>query len=147
MKAAIIYSSITGNTLALAEAIEKEMIVNGIKVDLFHVDQFDWQTLSSYDTLAIGTYTWDNGDLPPEMEDLFETIEMAPNLKHLSTGVFGTGDSFYPYFCGAVDLFRDMLYVHTSLAVTLKVELMPQHEDLKKVETFVKRLVINPVSV
>ncbi len=95
--------------------------------------------LKAYDIVAVGTYSWDNGDLPIEMEDLFEAFE-EEHVPHLTTGVFGTGDSFYPYYCGAVDLFRDMLYVHTNLAVTLKVELMPQDDDLNRCDKFCDRL-------
>lgn len=146
MKAAIIYSSITGNTVTLAEAIELEMRQNKIDVDLIPINELDYQQLSCYDTIVIGTYTWGTGDLPPEMDELFFTIETR-DFQHVTTGVFGTGDSFYPYFCGAVDLFRDMLYVHTNLAVTLKVELLPQSEDLAKVKTFCQRLVTPLVTV
>ena len=60
------------------------------------------------------------------------------------TGIVGTGDRFYPEFCGAVDEFRDMLYVQTKLAVTLKVELSPQVSDLERcvkfVELFLERM-------
>ncbi|MCZ0702856.1 flavodoxin I [Natronobacillus azotifigens] len=146
MKAAIIYSSITGNTVTLAEAIELEMRQNKIDVDLIPINELDYQQLSCYDTIVIGTYTWGNGDIPPEMDELFFTIETR-DFQNVTTGVFGTGDSFYPYFCGAVDLFRDMLYVHTNLAVTLKVELLPQSEDLAKVKTFCQRLVTPLVTV
>lgn len=139
MKAAIIYSSITGNTLALAEAIYAEIKQRVNHVQLIPIDELDYQCLADYDLIAIGSYTWDNGDIPPEMDPLFCEME-EQDLKHVKTGVFGTGDSFYPYFCGAVDLFRDMLYVHTDLAVTLKVELMPQQEDYRKVSAFCDRL-------
>ncbi|SEO66248.1 flavodoxin I [Amphibacillus marinus] len=139
MKVAIIYSSITGNTGLLAESLYQQLIDQHIAVDLLTVDQVHYSQLTNYDAIAIGTYTWDNGDLPPEMDQLFCEIEER-DLAHVSTGIFGTGDSFYPYFCGAVDLFRDMLYVHTQLAVTLKVELVPQSGDLDKLSTFCNRL-------
>ncbi|WP_079708849.1 flavodoxin domain-containing protein [Paraliobacillus ryukyuensis] len=139
MKAAIIYTSITGNTEALAEEIYQGMISKGIEVDFIPVDDLDYDMLPSYDVIAIGTYTWDNGDLPMEMEDLFTAFEEM-DMKHVTTGVFGTGDSFYPYYCGAVNLFRDMLFVHTNLAVTLKVELTPQISDSKRCEKFCDRL-------
>lgn len=146
MKAAIIYTSITGNTTTLAEEIQQEMHRNTIDVDLIPINDLNYDCLGDYDSIVIGTYTWDNGDLPLEMEELFTQIEET-ELKHVTTGVFGTGDSFYPYYCGAVDLFRDMLYVHTELAVTLKVELMPQSEDLIKVKQFCQRFVRPLVAV
>lgn len=111
-----------------------------IKTDLFTIDQFQNHSLKDYDIIAVGTYSWDNGDLPLEMEELFEQFE-TEDVDHVTTGVFGTGDSFYPYFCGAVDLLKDMLFVHTHLAVTLKVELMPQDDDLTRCDKFCDRLV------
>jgi flavodoxin I len=60
----------------------------------------------------------------------------------MTTAVFGTGDSCYPMFCGAVDQFRDMLYVHTNLAATLKVELRPQERDFQRCEKFVEALLL-----
>ncbi|WP_440896402.1 flavodoxin domain-containing protein [Amphibacillus sp. Q70] len=139
MKAAIIYTSVTGNTADLAEEIYQEMKLHVDEIDFLTVDQVDYDFLPDYDVIAIGTYTWGSGELPIEMDELFFEIE-EQDLKHVVTGIFGTGDSFYPYFCGAVDRFRDMLYVHSELAVTLKVELLPQEEDLKKVPIFCDRL-------
>jgi flavodoxin I len=46
----------------------------------------------------------------------------------------------HPHFCGAVDEFRDMLYVQTNLAVILKVELSPQLSDMEKCHRFVQLL-------
>ncbi|PWU69521.1 flavodoxin domain-containing protein [Gracilibacillus dipsosauri] len=139
MKAAIIYTSVTGNTSTLAEIIHEKMEARDIETDLLLVDECDFSTLKEYDMIAVGTYSWDNGELPLEMEDLFEAFEQE-DMKHVTTGVFGTGDSFYPYFCGAVDIFRDMLYVQTNLAVTLKVELTPQNDDYLRCEKFCDRL-------
>ncbi len=139
MKAAIIYTSITGNTEALAEQIYHGMKRQHIQTDYIALEDLDYDALPLYDFIAIGTYTWDNGDLPMEIEDLFIAFE-EKDMKHVTTGIFGTGDSFYPYYCGAVDLFRDMLYVHTNLAVTLKVELMPQQDDTTRCEQFCDRL-------
>lgn len=89
--------------------------------------------------IAIGTYTWGEGQIPREMVSLYKAIESG-NLENVITGVFGTGDSFYPKYCGAVDEFRDMLFVHTELVVTLKVELFPQKEDIERCKLFVDRL-------
>ncbi|GAB2540392.1 flavodoxin domain-containing protein [Gracilibacillus alcaliphilus] len=139
MKAAIIYTSVTGNTATLAEIIHENMEKRHIATDLIPVDSFDPAALSNYDMVAIGTYSWDDGELPMEMEDVFEAFE-EEDVQHITTGVFGTGDSFYSHFCGAVDLFRDMLYVQSNLAVTLKVELTPQDDDIMKCDKFCDRL-------
>lgn len=145
MNIGIIYASITGNTKVLAELIhqhiQRSIIIN--RVDLYHVKEFSFSSLAKYDAIAIGTYTWGNGEIPKEMDMLFKAIEKNVE-KNVATGVFGTGDSFYPKFCGAVDVFRDMLAVRTNLAVTLKVELLPQQTDdnrcLKFSNILLKRL-------
>lgn len=146
MKAAIIYASITGNTNVLAEQVYQEMHASGISADLIAIDDFDYDTLTNFDIVVVGTYTWDNGEIPLEMDELYTAFE-TQQVKHIRTGIFGTGDSFYPYYCGAVDLFRDMLYVHTDLTVTLKVELMPQQNDYSRVKQFCDRFVKQPIAV
>ena len=143
MKGVIIYTSVSGNTEQLMEWIVDYFIQNDQPIDIYHVDHFPISELASYDLVIVGTYTWDNGDIPSEMEELYEAFE-DQHVDHLTTAVFGTGDRFYPYFCGAVDLFRDMLYVHTQLAVTLKVELSPEESDKHKCRQFYLRCLSPP---
>ncbi|GAE93343.1 flavodoxin [Gracilibacillus boraciitolerans JCM 21714] len=97
MKAAIIYSSVTGNTSTLAEIIHEKMEQRDIKTDLFTIDQFQNHSLKDYDIIAVGTYSWDNGDLPLEMEELFEQFE-TEDVDHVTTGVFGTGGQLLSLF-------------------------------------------------
>ncbi len=134
MKAAIIYTTKTGNTEELARELHKSLS-RLVHTDMYVVDRFPLNQLHDYEIVVIGTYTWGMGDIPLEMMSLYQWIERE-GVNHLITGVFGTGDRFYPHFCGAVDEFRDMLYVHTNLAATLKVELSPQSSDREKCEKF-----------
>lgn len=134
MKAAIIYASKTGNTEELALEL-CESLSRHIHTDIYTVERFPLSQLNDYEMVIIGTYTWGMGEIPHEMMPLYKWIERE-HVNHLTTAVFGTGDRFYPNFCGAVDEFRDMLYVHTNLAATLKVELSPQSSDRKKCEKF-----------
>jgi flavodoxin I len=133
---AIIYSSVTGNTEELAFMIYNSFQLYPIETSIYHIDNFSLSQLHDTDAVMIGTYTWGNGEIPKEMKILYRALESL-NKKSLVTAVFGTGDSFYPIYCGAVDEFRDMLYVHTNLSATLKVELTPQHEDIKRCEKLV----------
>ena len=95
--------------------------------------------VDQYDIVVITTYTWGSGDVPKEMKPIYRAFEEL-DVKHLITGVARTGDRFYANFCGAVDESKDMLFVHTNLAVTLKIELMPQSCDLKRCGQFVERI-------
>ncbi|WP_369689375.1 flavodoxin domain-containing protein [Bacillus sp. AFS037270] len=140
MKIAIVYSSVTGNTKELAEVIYRNFLGHSVDVMMYRVEDFSPAYLRIYDAIAIGTYTWGDGEIPKEMWKLYQALEELNN-KDLVTAVFGTGDSFYPNYCGAVNLFRDMLYVHTNLAATLKVELLPQIQDFQRSQNFVDSII------
>lgn len=136
-KLAIVYASVTGNTEQLAEMLQEAALKNGLRTELYRVEEFPLSELSSCDGVLIGTYTWGSGEIPEEMQSLYQAVEEL-DRKQLQTAVFGTGDSFFAEFCGAVDRFRDMLYVKTQLIATLKVELMPQPSDAIRCEKMVK---------
>ncbi|ANU09556.1 flavodoxin [Planococcus antarcticus DSM 14505] len=136
-KRAIVYTSVTGNTEQLAEMLQTAMLNQGLQSMLYRIEDFPLTALTSFDTLLIGTYTWGSGEIPEEMRDLYEAIERL-DRKELQTAAFGTGDSFFAEFCGAVDRFRDMLYMKTQLVATLKVELMPQPSDSRRCEKLVE---------
>lgn len=140
MKVAIVYTSVTGNTEELAERLYQSFLSESNRVHLYQMEDFPISELNQFDAIIIGTYTWGDGEIPREMWPLFDEFETCAR-KDVVTAVFGTGDSFYPNFCGAVDLFRDMLYVHTNLAATLKVELLPQERDERRCQKFIESIV------
>ncbi|WP_100332979.1 flavodoxin domain-containing protein [Bacillus alkalisoli] len=140
MKCAIIYSSVTGNTKELAEQIYTIFLSRFVDVHLFSIHEFKLPHLSKYDAVVIGTYSWGNGEIPEEMQKLYNTF--SDFLKsNVVTAVFGTGDSFYPHYCGAVDKFTEILYTNTNLAATLKVELLLQEQDLMRCQMFVESVI------
>lgn len=132
-RTAIVYASVTGNTKQLAEMLQTAMLNRGIQAELYRIEEFPLGNLSCFNHLLIGTYTWGSGEIPAEMHELYQAIEKFDN-KELKTAIFGTGDSFFAEFCGAVDRFKDMLYVKTKLIASLKVELMPQPKDVMRCE-------------
>lgn len=136
-KIAIVYSSVTGNTEELVMMVASCFRSFPVATQIYRVEDFPSSRLNEFDGLVIGTYTWGKGEIPTEMMDLYWLIE-SQEVRDLSTAVVGTGDSFYPSFCGAVDEFRDMLYVHTSLVATLKVELQPRLKDYNRCEILVE---------
>lgn len=127
-KLAIVYASVTGNTEQLAEMLQAAALHRNLCSTLYRIEEFSMAALQECDVVLIGTYTWGSGEIPEELHPLYQTIEKL-GRKELRTAVFGTGDSFFAEFCGAVDRFRDMLYVKTHLVATLKVELTPQPGD------------------
>ncbi|MGE6377501.1 flavodoxin domain-containing protein [Peribacillus muralis] len=128
---AIVYHSAGGNTKALAEAIASQLP----EAEIYRMSEFDIRTLPDYDALIVGTYTWGNGELPAKSAALYEELEQLP-IASLKTGVFGTGETNYNHFCGAVDHFRDMLFAKSQLLVTLKIEQMYQDSDLSRLQKF-----------
>ena len=136
MKIAIVYSSKTGNTEELVQRICQLFKKKGVMVSLFRVEEFSVQDLSEFSAVVVGTYTWGNGEIPQEMLELYRAFE-TQDVKRVLTGVIGTGDSGYPMFCGAVEKFKDMLYVHTNLIVTLKIEVSLQMKDKDRCRRFV----------
>ncbi|WP_238579219.1 flavodoxin domain-containing protein [Neobacillus niacini] len=141
MKVAIVYASVSGNTKELAEELYQILLTKSVHLSIYSIEEFSLADLCQYNAVAIGTYTWGNGEIPKEMRRLYQAFESL-NRKEITTAVFGTGDSFYPMFCGAVDQFRDMLYVHTNLAATLKVELRPQEQDFHRCDKFAEALLL-----
>lgn len=135
----MIYASTTGNTEALAEMLYSIFLTKSVDITIFRIEEFPYSDLSRYDAVAIGTYTWGQGEIPKELSRLYQAFESI-GKKDMISAVFGTGDSFYPDYCGAVDRFRDMLYVHTNLAATLKVELTPQKQDVYRCQRFVESI-------
>lgn len=136
MKIAIVYSSKTGNTEELAQRIFHLFLKKNVMVSLFRIEQFRVRDLSQFEAVVIGTYTWGNGEIPQEMMELYRAFEIQ-DVKKVLTGVIGTGDSGYPKFCGAVDEFKDMLYVNTNLIATLKIEVSLQMKDIDRCSRFV----------
>jgi len=136
MKIAIVYSSKTGNTEELAQRIFHLFLKKNVMASLFRIEQFRVRDLSQFAAIVIGTYTWGNGEIPQEMMELYRAFE-TQNVKKVLTAVIGTGDSGYPKFCGAVDEFKDMLYVHTNLIATLKIEVSLQMKDMDRCSRFV----------
>ncbi|KAB2338120.1 flavodoxin [Cytobacillus depressus] len=139
MRIGIIYTSISGNTKELALLINNQFKQRSLDVYLYSIEQFACHRLDEFDAIVIGTYTWGNGEIPDEMMPLYQEFKKI-DRRNIVTGVFGTGDSFYPHYCGAVDMFRDLLNVKTDLSVTLKVELLPQQQDIARCNKFVDLL-------
>ncbi|MDN7242359.1 flavodoxin domain-containing protein [Planococcus sp. N028] len=137
---AVVYASVTGNTQAAAEIITAIASEKALELEVWRVEDFSLTELSRYDAVLVGTYTWGSGEVPREMRALFEAFERL-GRKELVTAVFGTGDSFFAEFCGAVNRFRDMLYIHTDLAATLKVELAPESKDRERFDKLVESVV------
>jgi len=143
-KVLMIYTSQTGNTEMLTDMIAHELQQLSLEVEMktFDLDLIDIEQLSNYDAVLIGTYTWDDGELPYESEDFYVDLEGA-NLNGQVFGVYGSGDTCYDTFGLAIDLMGDRLknLGATMVPERLKVDLSPNKEDVKRSVSYAKLVV------
>lgn len=92
-KAAVIYWSGTGNTEAMAQAIQAGMVEKGVETELFNVAQAP-ADLSGYDRLAFGCPSMGAEVLEEgEFDPYFSDIEASLAGKKVSLfGSYGWGD-------------------------------------------------------
>lgn len=133
---AIVYSSITGNTAEVAGMVMECAQQRWNNVRVFGPKEFCRENLGGFDAVVVGTYTWASGEIPHEMRKVYRHFEQS-ECKPVVTAVFGTGDSFFADFCGAVDRFKEMLFHQTSLAAVMKVELSPEDKDRHRCEKLI----------
>jgi flavodoxin I len=115
---AIFYYSMTGNTKALVELCD----TTGFEV--FNLNKLNIEEINfdPFQTILIGTSTVGDG-VPHE---IFRNL--APKLKELkdkNIGLFGSGNSIYPHYCGALDLLADLLKKNNKMLFVFKFESYP----------------------
>lgn len=142
MELNLIYASLTGNTEALSElVVEKFREKKDININLNFVEDLeDFSILEESDAFIIATYTYGDGDLPEEMEELFEAIPNM-NLSGKIYGVIGTGDTVYDEYCVCVDQFDEQIRKTGAINPTknLKIEIEADcDEDFENIDKFVE---------
>ncbi|MGI8315630.1 flavodoxin domain-containing protein [Halobacillus mangrovi] len=102
----------------------------GHTIYMEELDEIDPSYLLEYDGAIIGSYTWNDGDLPYEVEDFYDELE-EEDLTGIPVCVFGSGDKAYPRFCEAVNTFEEALVNRGATLIQdgLKIELNPDGED------------------
>ena len=100
MKTALLYWSKTGNTRTFVDFFVKH---STNEVDLYDMKKnlFKPHDLLKYDKICIGTYTWGYGKIPKEVKQFF--INNQDLLSDKIFFLYGSGNSVYPKFCGAID--------------------------------------------
>lgn len=141
-QALIIYTSLTGNTEACADIVAEQLEENGIEVTILDVMQAEAEDFLDYDICLVGCYAYgDHGVLPDEIEDLYQELEHL-DLKGKIYGSFGSGDDFYPLFCGQIEDFeiKFELTGATKGAEGVKVNLYPEEEDDQALREFADQI-------
>ncbi|QNG59023.1 flavodoxin [Metabacillus idriensis] len=129
-KTAIIYASMSGNTEAIADLIEKGLTSAGAEAEKFETMDIDGSIFTKYDHFLIGAYTWGDGELPDEMLDFYDEMDEY-DLSDKTIALFGSGDTAYEVFCGAVDLLAEKIKDNNGVLVmdSLKIECFPDGEQ------------------
>lgn len=123
MNIAIIYTSMSGNTEELSEVIADTVKKKRGTCTMIRAGALP-STLSQYDVVLFGTYTWGKGSIPKEMRDALRTILKETKMTIQEAAVFGTGDQNFPHFCRAVDeTFYHLNHYNVNVvAEVLKIE-------------------------
>ncbi len=140
--AKIIYASMTGNTEEIADIVAETMEDMGIEVEIDECTQVDASDFEDADICVVATYTYDDGHLPDEIMDFYDDL-LELDLSGKIFGVCGSGDTFYDFFCKAVDDF-EKVFIKTGAvkgAENVKVDLAAEEEDIQNLEAFAKSLV------
>ncbi|MEC1660046.1 flavodoxin [Bacillus mojavensis] len=135
-KILLVYATMSGNTEAMADLIEKGLQEAEAEVDRFEaMDIDDAELFNDYEHIILGTYTW--GDLPDEFLDLAEEMD-ALDFTGKTCAVFGSGDTAYEFFCGAVDTLEEKIKDRGGEIVlpSVKVEMNPEGEEEEALKEF-----------
>src|SRR5690625_4431442 len=129
MKCLIMYVTYSGNTEEIAEYMESYLRERGVDVTMVDVTvrlSFDVGQLSDYDLIFLGSFTWDYGAVPDELEDFLANVSLVDKR----VAVFGSGDTQFgglPLYCKAVDT---LVARFRSEWEGLKIEQSPRGEQV-----------------
>ena len=129
MKVAVIYASTTGNTEAMANAINETLQTLGVEVVFGKADCADEVAVTGCDVILLGSPAMGDEVLEDTMEDFYAGIEASLNGKKV--GIFGS------YDWGDGQWLRDWKDRLTnagavSAAEPLMVHLTPEDSDIEQ---------------
>ncbi|MCR4954191.1 MAG: flavodoxin [Treponema sp.] len=133
MKVAIIYASTTGNTEAMANAINEAVASSGAEVVFGTADSADKAAVTSSDVILLGSPAMGDEVLEDTMEEFYTGIEGSLNGKKV--GIFGS------YDWGDGQWLRDWAdrlnnVGAVSVAEPLMVHLTPEDADIEQCKSW-----------
>ena len=134
MKVAVIYASTTGNTEAMANAINEAASAAGAEVLFGTADSADAAQVTACDVLLLGSPAMGDEVLEDSMEDFFGKIEGS--LSGKKVGLFGS------YDWGDGQWLRDwedrVKSCGAASVTSLKVHLTPEDADIDECKNWTK---------
>lgn len=88
-KVLLVYASMSGNTEAMADLIEKGLLEGGAEVDRHEAMDVDAALFNDYQHMIFGAYTWGDGELPDEFLDIYDDME-GMDFTGKTFAVFGS---------------------------------------------------------
>lgn len=117
-KKAIYYYSMSGNTKALVTLADTHDY-DIYNMATIHPDDLDFK---DYDTLLIGTSTVGRGVPHRYFKDIYPQLNSLTGRK---VGLFGSGNSIYDVYCGALDIIEEVLIERNSVLFKFRFESYP----------------------
>ena len=116
----------TGNTYMFMDYLKQ--FNHNITEYRFNIKEDAKLDVSSYDLIIVGSNTWGDGRMPPNCKQFI--IDNALKYKK-DWIVFGTGNSIFANFCGAVDgICKILKDTNNNILYTFKYEQRFIKEDL-----------------
>ncbi|WP_342480192.1 flavodoxin [Paenibacillus sp. FSL L8-0340] len=136
-KVLVAYASLTGNTEEIAELIVEGIRQAGGEAVLKSVTDCNADEIKAYEGVLLGAYTWGDGELPDEFLDFYEEMD-ALDLTAYKAAVFGSGDTGYEIYCGAVNQIEEKLKERGAEIVqeSLKIEYGPNAAEKEACRNF-----------
>lgn len=140
--ALIVFASLTGSTEECADFVAEALENHGVTVDIKDSLQATANDFENYDICIVGSYTYGDGEIPDEILDFYEELPTI-DLSNKVFGVFGSGDTYYEYFCNAVILFEEQFNKTGAKkgSQSVKIELNAEDDDIENLHHFAKELV------
>lgn len=137
MSILVVYASMSGNTQEIAEAIADGIRSTGATLVIKEIMDINAKELESYDGIALGAYTWGDGELPDECLDFYDEMNEI-DLNGKKVIAFGSCDSAYEHVGAAVDILLDKARergAETPLE-GLKIELTPTAKEVEQCKAY-----------
>ncbi|OBG86244.1 nitric oxide synthase [Mycobacterium sp. NS-7484] len=112
----ILFGTESGNSEMVAEDICNALAQDGIKSEVFGMEDYRVDRLPEQQMVIIITSTYGEGDLPETTEPFFNELKSStPDLSAVQFAAFGLGDSSYETYNRGI---RTLAEVFTDLGAT-----------------------------
>lgn len=135
INSAIFYYSNSGNTKSLVEEVVKD---TNYCIDIFNFKKIEnFSVMENYKTILLGTPTLGDG-VPPSFFSKNQ-VNLKKYLKDKNIGLFGSGNSIYPYYCGALDILWDWLKYDNNMLFKFRFESYPTMKAINDFKDTLKK--------